>query len=159
MARQQPCNSHFLLYIRKRWLRLVVVLNLDKVNTCCRVVVLSCIMFPNPGNDKARIVQKRRTSSSCTALLLMGESPRVCNTSEGKSCTHLNNESVWAVGAGDDNVKKAMTTTIGTGKNNNIPDAASGKENHALEKDVVFSEEKCRDVYIAKRRVGRRARK
>ena len=34
-------------------------------------------MFPNPGNDIARISRNRRTSASRTAVLNMGQSPRI----------------------------------------------------------------------------------
>jgi hypothetical protein len=133
----------------------IVVLYLDKFNTCCSIVVLPCIMFPNPGNDIARIAQKRWTSSCCTALLLMGESPRVCTTSDFKGKTlHLSKETVPAMVEGDENSKKAMTIALGAGKNINISGAAFGAENHALEKDVDFSEKRGRDIYVAKRRAA-----
>jgi hypothetical protein len=138
MAHQQRCDSHFLSYISKWWLRLslgcrggefirndsparlrwpcpvthqevvaalvIVVLNLDKFNTCYSIVVLPCIMFPNPGNYIARIAQKKRTSSCRIALLLLGESARVCNTSDFKGKKlHLSNETVPAMGEGDRN--------------------------------------------------------
>ncbi len=137
----------------------IVVLNLDKFNTCCSIVVLPCIMFPNPGNDIACIAQKRKTSSCCTALLLMGESPRVSTTSDFKGKKlHLSNETVPAMGEGNENSKKAMTTAIGADKNINISGAAFGAENHALEKDVDFSKKRGRGIYVAKRRAKHRAR-
>ncbi len=71
---------------------------------------------------------------------------------------HLSNETVPAMGKGNENAKKAMTTAIGTGKNINISGAAFGAENHALEKDVDYSEKRGRDIYVAKRRAKRRAR-
>ena len=85
---QQRCDSHFLSYIRKWWLRLwfwcrgvfvrdkppatqhqgvVVGAELRQIGgTCCNIVVLSRIMFPNPNNDIARIAHKRR-SAQCGA--------------------------------------------------------------------------------------------
>ena len=85
----------------------------------------------------------------------MGESPRVCTTSDFKGKTlHLSNETVPAMVEGDENSKKAMTTALGAGKNINISGAAFGAENHALEKDVDFSEQRGRDFYVAKRRAA-----
>ena len=55
-----------------------------------------------------------------------------------------------SVGVGDENSKKVMTTTMGTGNNNKVTDAATAKENHAVEKDVPITEKKGCGICIAK---------
>ena len=118
-------------------------------------------MFPNPGNDIARIAQKRRTSSCRTAVLLMGDSPRVCSTSvlEEKK-VHPDDESGRG-GVCDGNAENDVTTTKGTISNdNNGTDAAAGPENNTAENGAAtLPEREGRDIYIAKRRAERRARK
>jgi hypothetical protein len=119
-------------------------------------------MFPNPSNDIARIALKRRTSSSRTAVLLMGDSPRLFPassfTENNKLCPNVD-ESVRE-GVSNGNTGKAVTTANGVGNNGGIADAASAKTSKALDNNVlVLKNKKCRDIYIAKRRAKRRARK
>ena len=119
-------------------------------------------MFPNPSNDIARIALKRRTSSSRTAVLLMGDSPRLFPassfTENNKLCPNVD-ESVRE-GVSNGNTGKAVTTANGVGNNGGIADAAAAKTSKALDNNVlVLKNKKCRDIYIAKRRAKRRASK
>ncbi|KAI2514233.1 hypothetical protein MHU86_126 [Fragilaria crotonensis] len=98
-------------------------------------------MSPNPSNDIACIALERRTSSSCTAVLLISDSPRVCPASylkENKLCPYVDNKSVWEGVSPNGNSWGAVTTAMGVVNNDGSTDAATAKASKALENHILF---------------------
>ena len=117
-------------------------------------------MFPNPGHDIARISRNRRTSASRTAVLNMGQSPRIYSGVFARPKKKKEENGVEGRGHeyhhGSSNNGKSVEGEEVAGNAIQATTTMKGMEKNV---DIIVEKNKGRSIYIAKRRAKHRARK